>query len=120
MYLAYLGVTIPLLRQRLAGWPGNLPTANLGLFRLGRWAIITNGIAIFYGAAMAVNLAGRVRSSTAPSGTSTTGRSSGVAVVMISGLILYYGYQQHRMEILPEHRADALSPARAQAAPGTL
>ena len=39
---------------------------------------------------------------------------------MAAGLILYYGYQQHRMEILPEHRADALAPPDAQAAPGTL
>ena len=30
MYLAYLGVTIPLLRQRLAGWPGNLPDRQPG------------------------------------------------------------------------------------------
>ncbi len=35
MYLAYLGVTIPLLRKRLAGWPGNLPDAKDGLFSLG-------------------------------------------------------------------------------------
>ncbi len=41
MYLAYLGVTIPLLRKRLAGWPGNLPDVKDGLFALGPWAIIT-------------------------------------------------------------------------------
>ena len=35
MYLAYLGVTIPLFQRRLAGWPKELPTANQGLFRLG-------------------------------------------------------------------------------------
>ena len=35
MYLAYLGVTIPLLRMRLAGWPGNLADAQGGLFALG-------------------------------------------------------------------------------------
>jgi hypothetical protein len=48
------------------------------------------------------------------------GPITGIAVVMIGGLILYYGYQQHRMEILPEHRADAGSPPEPQAAPGTL
>ena len=36
------------------------------------------------------------------------GPITGVAVVMVAGLTLYYGRQQHRMEILPEHRADAL------------
>src|SRR6476661_655166 len=51
MYLAYLGVTIPLFQRRLEGWPGSLPTANQGLFRLGGWALVTNGIAILYGAA---------------------------------------------------------------------
>ena len=40
MYLAYLGVTIPLLRKRLAGWPGNLPDAKEGLFSLGQWGKI--------------------------------------------------------------------------------
>src|SRR4029079_11745375 len=57
MYLAYLGVTIPLFQRRLEGWPGSLPTANQGLFRLGGWALVTNGIAILYGAAMVINLA---------------------------------------------------------------
>ena len=56
MYLAYLGVTIPLLRKRLAGWPGNLADAREGLFALGRWAVTLNVIAIGYGAAMALNL----------------------------------------------------------------
>ena len=56
MYLAYLGVTIPLLQQRLNGWPGNL-TDGHGLFKLGRWGVVTNVIAIAYGAAMAINLA---------------------------------------------------------------
>ncbi len=35
MYIAYLGVTIPLLRKRQAGWPGNLPDAQGGALRLG-------------------------------------------------------------------------------------
>ena len=39
------------------GWPNNLPTANQGLFKLGGWALVTNGIAILYGAAMVINLA---------------------------------------------------------------
>jgi hypothetical protein len=33
MYVAYLGVTIPLLRMRLNGWPGNLPDAQRGAVR---------------------------------------------------------------------------------------
>jgi hypothetical protein len=34
----------------------------------------------------------------------------GVAAVVIVGLVLYYGYQQTRMEVLPEHRADQNVP----------
>ena len=120
MYLAYLGVTIPLLRQRLGGWPGNLPTASMGLFSLGRWAILTNAIAIFYGASMAVNLAWPREEFYGAKWYQHYGPITGIVVVMGAGLILYYGYQQHRMEILPEHRADALAPPDAQAAPGTL
>ena len=30
MYLAYLGVTIPLFQRRLEGWPGNLPNGQSG------------------------------------------------------------------------------------------
>ena len=119
MYLAYLGVTIPLLRQRMAGWPGNLPDANRGLFSLGRWGVITNAIAIFYGAAMAVNLAWPRAEFYGTKWYQQYGPIIGIVTVFVAGLVLYYGYQQHKMEILPEHRADALSPAQGQAA-GTL
>ncbi len=54
MYLAYLGTTIPLLQKRLAGWPGE---AGKGYFGLGSWGVITNVLAILYGATMAINLA---------------------------------------------------------------
>ncbi len=56
MYLAYLGVTIPLMQRRAGGWPDNSPSNAPGLFRLGGWAMITNVIAIIYGAAMVINL----------------------------------------------------------------
>ena len=36
MYMAYLGVTIPLFQRRREGWPSSLPTGNQGLFQLGR------------------------------------------------------------------------------------
>ena len=92
----------------------------MGLFSLGRWAILTNAIAIFYGASMAVNLCWPREEFYGAKWYQHYGPITGVAVVMIGGLILYYGYQQHRMEILPEHRADAGSPPEPQAAPGTL
>ena len=120
MYLAYLGVTIPLLRRRLGGWPKSLPTANQGLFSLGRAAVITNVIAVFYGISMAVNLAWPREEFYGVKWYQHYGPIIGVTVVVGSGLVLYYGYQRHRMEILPEHRAEALAAPEAQAAPGTL
>src|SRR5690242_6017380 len=57
MYLAYLGVTIPLLQRRLSGWPRGLPTADRGLFSLGGAAVLTNALAVIYGVSMAINLA---------------------------------------------------------------
>jgi amino acid transporter len=107
MYLAYLGVTIPLLQQRLNGWPGNLPSANDGLFSLGRFAVITNVLAIAYGIAMSVNLAwprpefyGNLH------WYQRFGPITGIAVVVVSGLALYFGRQQHHGGVLAEHRAD--------------
>ena len=59
LYLAYLLVTVPLLRRRLNGWPGNDPqptTDGTPLFSLGRFGIPVNLIAVVWGAAMVVNL----------------------------------------------------------------
>ena len=54
-YLAYLGITGPLLVKRLRGeWPrpdhGNY-------FSLGRWGTLVNGLAVVYGAIVAFNIA---------------------------------------------------------------
>jgi len=105
MYLAYLGVTIPLLMRRSAGWPDNSPTNAPGLFRLGNWAMITNVIAIIYGAAMVINLCWPRDYFYGPKWYQQYGPITGVAVVMIAGLVLYYAYQKDRMGVLPEHQA---------------
>ena len=60
VYLAYLLVTVPMLRQRLKGWPhGGDHDAAPGLahFSLGKFGIVINALAVVYGAAMAVNMA---------------------------------------------------------------
>jgi amino acid transporter len=106
MYMAYLGVTIPLLQQRLNGWPGNLSTANIGLFKLGRWGVVTNSIAIFYGAAMTINLAWPRDYYYGTLWYQQYGPITGIAVVVIAGLALYYGRQQHHGTVIAEHRAD--------------
>jgi hypothetical protein len=113
MYMAYLGVTIPLLQQRLNNsWPSNLSSASLGLFKLGRWAVLTNVLAIIYGACMAVNLAWPRDYFYGAKTYQQYGPIMGVAVVVIAGLALYYGRQQHHGIVLSEHRADV--PATAE------
>jgi urea carboxylase system permease len=53
LYVAYLMVTIPLLRRRLrGGW-----ARGDGLFSLGRFGLVVNVAAIVWGGVMAVNLA---------------------------------------------------------------
>ncbi|BAD57069.1 amino acid permease [Nocardia farcinica] len=56
LYVAYLLVTVPLLVRRLRGWPAD-ETAPAGLFRLGRFGIPVNLLAVVWGLAMVVNLA---------------------------------------------------------------
>ncbi len=115
MYLAYLGVTIPLLRMRSNGWPKNLPDANDGLFALGSWGIVTNVIAVIYGAAMSINLAWPRTSFYGVKWYQHYGPITGILVVVISGLILYYGRQQHHGHVLAEHRADGMTGGLAPA-----
>ncbi len=62
LYIAYLMVTVPLLRRRLQGWPAvGTPQAKTAtgkeLFGLGKWAIPLNVVAVVWGLAMTVNLA---------------------------------------------------------------
>ncbi|HEX2299173.1 MAG TPA: amino acid permease, partial [Pseudonocardiaceae bacterium] len=53
LYIAYLMVTIPLLRRRLrGGW-----ARGDGLFSLGRFGLLVNVVAVVWGLGMAVNLA---------------------------------------------------------------
>jgi urea carboxylase system permease len=118
MYLAYLGVTIPLLQRRREGWPDTLPDANDGLFKLGSWAVPTNVLAIVYGIAMAVNLAWPRREYYGVKWYQHDGPIIGIAIVVIAGLALYYGRQQHHGTVLSEHRADdmpsGIAPAVAE------
>jgi hypothetical protein len=105
MYLAYLGVTIPLLQQRLKGWPGTLNDGQ-GLFKLGSWGVVTNIIAVCYGAAMAINLAWPRDYFYGTKWYQQYGPILGITIVVVAGLALYYGRQQYHGTVLAEHRAD--------------
>jgi urea carboxylase system permease len=53
--LAYLMVTVPLLRRRLRGWPP--PDGATGrVFALGRWGVPVNAVAVLAGLATVVNM----------------------------------------------------------------
>ena len=108
MYLAYLGVTIPLLKKRLAGWPGNLADAKDGLFSLGGWAVITNVLAILYGAGMTLNLEWP-RIALYVDNTYKWGPIVATIFLVGFGLIYYYAIQQHKSGVLEEHRAEAVA-----------
>lgn len=73
LYLAYLGVTVPMLYRRLNGWPKELSAATdesgQPLFSLGRWGLPVNVIAVVYGLAMMINLAWPRQSIYDPEGT---------------------------------------------------
>ena len=108
MYLAYLGVTIPLLQRRMNGWPNDLPSSKLGLFSLGRFAVITNVLAVVYGISMSINLLWPRVAFYGAKNYQHWGPIGSTVVVVVAGLALYYGYQQHREGVLPEHQADRL------------
>ena len=105
MYLAYLGVTIPLLKQRFAGWPGNLPDAKEGLFKLGAWGKPLNIIGIVYGAVMVINLEWP-RVALYIDDTYKWGPTTATIVLLGVGLIYYYAVQRHKGGVLEEHRAE--------------
>jgi urea carboxylase system permease len=105
MYIAYLGVTIPLLRKRMAGWPGNLPDAKEGLFALGKWGVLLNVIAIGYGASMIINLEWP-RIALYVDDTYKWGPIVATLGLVGFGLIYYYAVQQHKSGVLEEHRAE--------------
>jgi urea carboxylase system permease len=61
LYLAYLGVTLPLLVIRIKhrntdGFPSGVDEFGKPQFSLGRWGVAVNVIAVIYQAGMAINL----------------------------------------------------------------
>jgi urea carboxylase system permease len=120
IYLAYLGVTAPMLVARLRGrWR----PAGEGRFSLGRWGLLVNVLAVVWGAAMTVNLIwprAAVYNASAPYHWYLRwGAVLFVAVIAGGGFAYYWCVQRHRTGVLAEHRLDAAStaPAAPLAAP---
>lgn len=116
VYLAYLMVTIPVLGNRLRGWPKSADAASglSGVFTMPRWAgIAVNAFAAAYGLLMATNLIWPRAAIYGP-GMYEWGAVITVAAVTAIGLA-YYFTTQHKKEasIAAGHAAEA--PALAGA-----
>jgi urea carboxylase system permease len=103
--LAYLLVTGPLLYRRLRGWPGRGGAAADGLFRLGRWGLPVNVVAVVWGLLTIGNMAWP-----RPEVYGDRWYQRYGALVLTAGLVgvgaVYYGLvQRHRTGVVEEHRA---------------
>jgi urea carboxylase system permease len=109
-YLAYLGVTTPMLIRRLRGtWP---KPDHGPYFSLGRWGLLVNVLAVAYGALVAINIAWP-RSGVY----NAVGKHHWywqwsaelfIGAVVVIGTLYYFLVQAKKPpEVLAEHRADA-------------
>jgi urea carboxylase system permease len=123
-YLAYLGVTGPMLMRRLNGaWP----TPDHGpYFSLGRWGTFVNAAAVIYGTLVAIDIAWpRIAIYNALGKQHWYWQWSAVlfiGIVVVIGAIYYYTVQVNKgSEVLAEHRAEVPTleplPAMGEMAP---
>ncbi|MEW2130025.1 amino acid permease [Streptomyces sp. NPDC005435] len=118
IYLAYLGVTAPMLVARLRGkWR----PAGDGKFSLGRWGLFVNVVAVLWGAGMTLNLLwprAAVYNATAPYHWYLRwGAVLFVAVIAGGGFAYYWFAQRHRTGVLAGHRLEETVPDPAVGTP---
>ncbi len=112
-YLAYLGVTLPMLMRRIRGtWPR---PDHGPYFSLGRWGTLVNVLAVLYGTLVAINLAWpRAAIYNALPPAHWYFRWSAelfVGAVVIIGCLYYFLVQVRKSpDVLEEHRADIVMP----------
>ncbi len=107
VYIAYFVVTGSLLFKR--GKTGMNEKGNGGLFSLGKWGPVVNGVAFLYGILMSINLIWP-RSSIYGSGVDAWGGLIFVVAVIAVGFVYYQTVQRHksaRLGIVLDHRADS-------------
>jgi amino acid transporter len=109
-YLAYLGVTVPMLSRRMKGtWPKK---DHGPYFSLGRWGTLVNVLAVLYGSVIALNIAWpRAAIYNAYGAQHWYWKWSPelfIGIVLLIGAAYYFGVQVKKSpEVLAEHRADA-------------
>jgi len=118
IYLAYLLVTVPMLRKRLAGqWPPADLAAG-GYFTMGRWGLIVNIVAVLWGAGMALNLAWPREAVYGTPWYNTWGAFVYIAVIFGAGVWWYAIKGRHHIGTLASHTlAASASPVRAASDP---
>ena len=122
IYIAYLLVTVPMLRKRLRGeWPPKTAEGQPRYFTLGKLGLPINVIAVAWGAFMAVNLAWPrkdVYNATEPFHWYLQyGAILFIGVVFFGGLAYYWFVQRHKTGVLDSHRLESPSPAVPAEAP---
>ena len=112
-YMAYLGVTAPMLLRRMRGdWP---KPDHGPFFSLGRWGLPVNIAAVIYGALVAINIAWPRNSVYNALGTPhwywQWSPVLFIGGVLIIGTLYYFLVQAKKPpEVLAEHRADIPLP----------
>ncbi|MDN5857753.1 MAG: amino acid permease [Pseudonocardia sp.] len=110
IYIAYLLVTVPMLRKRLAGeWP-TPDGGGKGYFSLGRLGLPVNILAVIWGVAMAINLAWP-REEVYGAGWLSWIAFIFIGIVALGGLAWYLLRGRHQVGTLPEHMAQQLEEA---------
>ena len=103
IYLAYLLVTVPMLRKRLAGqWPP-ADLASGGYFTMGRWGMPVNIVAVLWGAGMALNLAWPREAVYGTPWYNTWGAFVYIAVILGAGLWWYAIKGRRQIGVLASH-----------------
>ncbi|MFD1210577.1 APC family permease [Arthrobacter sp. GCM10027362] len=110
IYLSYLLVTVPLLRNRfLRKWPLKEEAAGKAGFSLGKWGLPVNILAVLWGGAMTLNLIWprqEIYNSVPPfEWYLQWGGVLFVGAVVIGGALLYRLKIRHQTGVLVEHAA---------------
>ncbi|MFI9402465.1 APC family permease [Nocardia sp. NPDC052316] len=106
IYLAYLMVTGPMLKQRLQGqWPPK-ELAEGGYFTMGRWGMLVNIVAVVWGVGMALNLAWPRPGVYGSPWYNTWGAFVYIGLILGSGLLWYAVKGRHRIGTLAAHAAE--------------